>query len=127
MKRFIASSLFATALLTAAAAMAAEPATTGIDGKWSGMIGQSEIMFEFRAEGEKLTGTLNNATQPGAIEIREGTIKGGDIAFHVVRNLDNGETKIAWTGKLAGDELRLQRAAVGANAAADVVAKRVKP
>jgi hypothetical protein len=110
------------AVLVAGTASAAE-----IDGKWAGMVGQSEIRFTFKAEGEKLTGTLDNAAQAGAMEIKDGKIKGSDITFHVVRTLNNAETKVEWKGKLAGDELKLQRGAVADNAVAEVVAKRVKP
>jgi hypothetical protein len=115
------TTLWLAALLVAGVASAAD-----IDGSWAGMVGQSEIKFTFKAEGEKLTGTLDNAAQAGVMEIKEGKIKGSDVSFHVVRTLNNAETKVEWTGKIAGDELKLQRAAVGGNAAAEVVAKRVK-
>lgn len=109
------------ALLAAAAASAA-----GIDGKWVGKVGESDITFVFKAEGEKLTGTLDNAAQAGATEIKDGKIKGDEISFHVTRALQGAETKVEWTGKLSGDDLKLQRGAVGGNAAAEVAAKRVK-
>ena len=109
------------ALLAAGAAWAA-----GIDGAWSGTLAQSEVKFVFKSDGEKLTGTLDNAAQAGVVEIKDGKIKDGDVTFTVVRNINNAETKIQWTGKLVGDELKLQRAAVGTNAAAEMVAKRVK-
>jgi hypothetical protein len=117
------TSLFIATLLASAAAMAAD-----IDGKWVGKVGESDITFTLKAEGEKLTGTLDNAAQAGAMEIKEGKIgKDGTVSFHVVRNLNNAETKVQWSGKLTGEELKLTRAAVGQNAAADVVAKRQKP
>jgi uncharacterized protein (DUF2147 family) len=121
MKRASSASAFLIAALAMGAASAAD-----IDGTWVGMVGQSEITFELKAEGEKLTGTLNNAAQPGATELKDGKIKGADVSFHVLRTLNEAETKVQWTGKLAGDELTLQRAAVAGNEAAPVVAKRVK-
>jgi uncharacterized protein (DUF2147 family) len=121
------SGAFRTALALAAWLAAGAAAAAEIDGKWVGMIGESEITFEFKADGEKLTGTLNNAAQAGVVEIKEGKIKGSDVTFHVVRNLNNAETRVEWTGKLAGAELKLQRGAVGGNAAAEVVAKRPPP
>lgn len=121
MKRAFCASAFLTAALAMGAASAAD-----IDGTWVGMVGQSEITFELKAAGEKLTGTLNNAAQPGATELKDGKIKGADVSFHVLRTLNETETKVEWTGKLAGDELTLQRAAVAGNEAAPVVAKRVK-
>lgn len=121
MKRISRVSLLLASVFAMGAASAA-----GIDGKWVGMVAQSEITFEFKAEGEKLTGTLDNAAQPGAIQIKDGKVKGSDISFHVLRTLNNAETKVEWTGKLSGDELTLQRAAVAGNEPAPVVAKRVK-
>jgi uncharacterized protein (DUF2147 family) len=121
MKRAFSASAFLTAVLAMGAASAAD-----IDGTWVGMVGQSEITFVLKAEGEKLTGTLNNAAQPGATELKDGKIKGADVSFHVLRTLNEAETKVEWTGKLAGDELTLQRAAVAGNEAAPVVAKRAK-
>ena len=109
------------AFLCASAASAA-----GIDGTWVGTVAQSEITFEFKSDGNKLTGTLDNAAAPGATEIRDGKVNGEEISFSVVRSLNNAETTVPWTGKVVGDELRLQRGAVAGNAVAEVVAKRAK-
>lgn len=116
-----------TIISIAAVLLAGVVSAAEVDGNWAGKVGESEIKFTFKADGEKLTGTLDNAAQAGVMEIKEGKIKGSDISFHVLRTLNNAETKVEWTGKLAGDELKLQRAAVGGNAVAEVVAKRVKP
>lgn len=121
MKR-LSSTMFTLSALFAISASAA-----GIDGTWVGTVGQSEITFEFKADGEKLTGTLNNAAQPGAAEIKDGKVKGDDISFYVVRTLNQAEAKVEWTGKVVGDELKLQRGAVAGNALAEVVAKRAAP
>lgn len=125
MKNGLKASLVLAGLLAASAAIAAA-AAAGIDGKWVGKVGESDITFQLKAEGEKLTGTLENAAAAGAVEIKEGKIKGNDISFHIVRTLNEAETKVEWTGKLAGDELKLQRGAVAGNAVAEVVAKRAK-
>lgn len=124
MNKLLKTSLALAALVAAAAAHAAAPA--GIDGKWSGMVGQSAITFTFKSEGGKLTGSLDNAAQPGAIELKDVKMEGDTVSFHVVRNLNNAEAKVQWTGKLAGDELKLQRGEVAGNPVADVVATRVK-
>ncbi len=114
-------------LAMAAMIVATSAAAAEVDGKWVGMVGQSEITFEFKADGENLTGTLNNAALAGATPIKDGKIKGADLSFHVVRTLNDAETKVEWKGTLAGDEIKLQRAAVTGNAAAEVTVKRVKP
>jgi hypothetical protein len=126
MKTFLKSSFIAGALLSATIAMAAGAAAGGIAGKWTGMVGQSAITFTFMTQGDKITGTLDNAAQPGAVELKEVKLAGDTLTFHVLRTLNNAETKVEWTGKLAGDELKLQRGAVAGNAATDVVATRVK-
>jgi len=113
-------------LMLAAVLIATSAAAADIDGKWKGMVGQSEITFELKAVGEKLTGTLNNAAAAGVVELKDGKINGNDVSFHVVRTLNDAETKVEWTGKLAGDELKLQRAAAGGNAATEVITKRLK-
>lgn len=99
-------------------------AAAGIDGTWVGTVGQSEITFNFKSEGGKLTGTLDNAAAPGATQIKDGKVNGQEISFSVVRTLNDAETKVDWTGKLEGDELKLQRGAVAGNALAEVVARR---
>jgi hypothetical protein len=121
MKKLLKSSLILTAMLGVALASAAD-----IDGKWTGMVAQSAITFTFKTEGDKLTGTLDNAAQPGVTELKDVKMTGDTVSFHVLRTLNNAETKVEWTGKLAGDELQLQRGAVAGNEAAPVVAKRVK-
>lgn len=118
MKRFTLIFGAATALF-ALHAVAAD-----IDGTWVGTVGQSQITFQLKADGEKLTGTLDNAAAPGATEIKDGRIQGDEISFHVMRTLNETESKVEWTGKLEGDELKLQRGAVAGNALAEVIAKR---
>jgi uncharacterized protein (DUF2147 family) len=117
---------FTAAVLLAGALAMGTASAADIDGTWVGMVAQSEITFVLKADGEKLTGTLDNAAQPGATELKDGKIKGADVSFHVLRTLNEAETKVEWTGKLAGDELTLQRAAVAGNEPAPVVAKRKK-
>lgn len=124
MKKLLNTSLTLAALVAAAALHAAAPA--GIDGKWTGMVGQSAITFTFKTEGGKLAGTLDNAAQPGVTELKDVKVEGDTVSFHVVRSLNGAETKVEWTGKLAGDELKLQRGAVAGNAIAEVTAMRVK-
>lgn len=119
MKGLSTATLALAALLATGAASAAD-----IDGTWVGTVGQSEITFEFKAEGAKLTGTLNNAVLPGATPIQDGKVSGKDISFNVVRTLNEAETKVQWTGKIEGDELKLQRGAVAGNELAAVVASR---
>jgi hypothetical protein len=90
-----------TVVATAAAWAAA------IDGKWTWkqVRQQQEIMnlLELKADGEKLTGTLTSGDTKS--EIKEGTIKGADVAFVVVREFNGNQFSIKYKGKLDGDKI----------------------
>jgi opacity protein-like surface antigen len=98
-----------------------------VAGQWtatfSTQIGEQHYTYTFKVDGEKLTGTAKNDN--GSTEIANGTIKGDEISF--VENLDfNGnQIAIAYTGKIAGDEIKFTRK-VGEFATEELVAKRVK-
>ena len=115
-------------ILSAFGAISAARAA-GIDGKWAAefdtQVGVQKYVFEFRAEGEKLTG---KATW-WRMEIRcdpfiEGKIADGTVTFVELMTFQDMDVPIAYTGKLAGDELRFTRV-VGDFATEDFVAKRV--
>jgi hypothetical protein len=110
------------ALALVVSAMAAD-----INGKWKAkfdtQIGEQNYTYEFKADGDKLTGTATNAM--GSTEIKEGTVKGDQVSF--VENLEfNGMAiRIEYTGKMSGDEIKFTRK-VGDFATEDLVAKREK-
>ena len=66
------------ALALAVSAMAGD-----INGKWKAkfdtQIGEQHYTYQFKADGEKLTGTATN--DMGSTEIKEGTIKGDDSSL----------------------------------------------
>jgi hypothetical protein len=99
--------LIAVAGLTACAAVAAWAAP--VDGKWTwnqrGQGGNEvAVVLELKQDGEKLTGTLTRGDMK--TEIKEGTIKGADLAFVLVRVGQNGqERKTPYKGKLDGDKI----------------------
>ena len=92
-------------LATIAAAAVAWAAP--IDGKWTWKGGQNQdqvMTLELKADGEKLTGNLTRNDQK--TEIKEGTIKGSDVAFVVVRERNGQEFKQNYKAKLDGDTLK---------------------
>src|SRR5947208_15315303 len=82
----------------------------GIDGKWTatmeGQNGPMTTTFNFKADGDKLTGTVSGRN--GDAPIEEGKIDGNNISF--VRTMErNGEKmQMKYTGTLSGDELKLK-------------------
>jgi hypothetical protein len=125
-------------LLGLVASMAALPALAAdIDGKWNAAIdspmGAVNLVFEFKAEGEKLTGTL--AAEAGgqampAAPISDGVVKGEDVSFNwsVSMMPDTPPLVIHYKGKLKGDELTLVSIADMGQGPQEtpVVAKRAK-
>ena len=103
--RMMRSIAICVALLFAFAgqALQASPADQ-FSGRWQApMAGEGQtftFVFEFKANGDVLTGTVGLASQDRTFEIREGKIKGNNISF-----VGFG----IWTGTLNGDELSLTR------------------
>jgi enterochelin esterase-like enzyme len=85
----------------------------GAAGKWLIKDGDNEIKLEFKVEGSKLTGTIENSQMPGAIEFKDGKIEGDRISFDYVRQMMGQDMKISWTGTLSGDEMKLRRELAG--------------
>jgi hypothetical protein len=102
--------LIPLALLFAVAAPAAN-----VDGKWQATVttprGESQVTFDFKANGETLTGTVTNPM--GESEIQEGKISGDDVSFKQV--FERGDRKITfvYTGKVKGSEIEFTRKAEG--------------
>ena len=98
-----------------------------VSGKWTAaidtQIGVQNYTYDFKVDGEKLTGTAKS--QFGQGPILEGSVKGDDISF--VENLDfeGQQIRITYTGKISGDEIKFNRK-VGEFASEDFVAKRAK-
>ena len=87
--------------------------STGFAGKWLAKDGDNEIKVEFKVEGSRFTGTLENSQMPGAVEFKDGKIEGDKISFSYMRQMNGQDMKISWTGMLSGDDLKLKRDAGG--------------
>ena len=93
-------------------------------GSYPGRDGQTrESTIVLKAEGEKLTGTV--AGGRGESEIKDGTIKGDDISFSVVRNFGGNDVTVKYKGKLAGDAIQFKVEA--GERSYEMTAKRVSP
>lgn len=96
-------------------------------GKWtttiSTQIGELAYTYDFKVEGNKLTGKAKS--QFGEIEITEGKINGAEIAFVENISFEGNAIRIEYKGTVAGDEIKFTRK-VGEFAVEDFVAKRAK-
>jgi len=120
--------VFLTAVLVLAGSALAWAAN--VDGKWvaqvAGQGGQTrEVTFNFKAEGNKLTGTVSG--RQGDTPISDGTIKGDDISFTQTFEAQGNTIKVIYTGKVSGDEIKMTRKRDGSDQPpAEFTAKRVK-
>ena len=93
-----------TVLLALFAVMASN--AEGIAGKWKASFetgqGGMELTFNFKVDGEKLTGTVSS--QMGDMEITNGKITGNEISFDV----DAMGSTIKHKGKLEGEVIKLK-------------------
>ena len=105
--------IFTSAVLGVLAASLS--AAAGVDGKWTaevpGRRGPMEMVFDLKADGDKVTGTISNDFM-GKSEIQDGKIKGDEVSFKQV--LEMGRTlTFTYTGKIKGDEIEFTRAMEG--------------
>ncbi len=96
-----------------------------LSGKWKGDLpgpdGNSlEINFDFKVDGEKLTGTVTNTY--GEEQITDGVVKGDDISFIILAG--GGQFKITYKGKVDGETIKFH-VIIGEMGEGDMVAKRV--
>ena len=96
-------------------------------GKWTTtintQIGDMPYTYDFKADGEKLTGKAKS--QFGEVEITEGKFKDDEITFVENVSLDGNAIRIDYKGKISGDEIKFTRQ-VGQYATEEFVAKRAK-
>jgi len=106
-------------------------AADSVAGKWKGQfdsqIGLQKYTFEFKVDGDKLTGKAVGEREMGTneVQITEGKISTNGISFVEPLKFDDNEIRIEYTGKVSGDEIKLHRK-VGDFAEEDFVVKRVK-
>lgn len=94
-------------LLVAGIAFAAS-----IDGKWMAerKMGENtiKIMFDLKADGGTLTGSLSMERPQGAVkaDIAEGKLDGNKFSFKVTMEGRNGKTTTVYEGTMEGDMLK---------------------
>ena len=99
------SVLFASFALASLVAFGAD-----VSGKWVGEAPASgkggPPIFSFKADGTKLTGTMEG--RGGPTEIQNGKVDGNDISFVVVRDMgDKGKFTTTYKGTVSGDTMKL--------------------
>lgn len=102
-----------------------------VAGKWTSefdsQIGQQKYTYTFKVEGEKITGVAAYDHQMGKGENALTDIKLDKDAISFVEpvHINDMDLRITYSGKVAGDEMKLTRV-VGDFATEEIVAKRAK-
>ena len=120
------------ALLAVLALIAFGPARAAdLAGKWTAefdsQIGVQKYLFEFKVDGDKLSGkaTFDHSMGKGDTVLKDIKVSGDSITFTEPMKFNDSEIAIAYTGKIDGDEIKLTRT-VGDFATEQLVAKRAK-
>jgi hypothetical protein len=113
----------------AVAVLAVVVQAADVTGKWTGSVptrdgGTREATFNFKQDGEKLTGTMTGPQ--GDIELKDGVVKGDDVSFNVALSFGGNEVKLIYKGKVAGDEIKFTRQREGADQTQEFTVKRAK-
>ena len=107
-------SLVLTLALLCAAAVAAFAAD--VDGKWTSSVttpqGELPLVFVLKADGAKLTGTLQLADFKPA-DLKDGKIDGDKLTFEAELEFGANIFTLSFNGAQAGDEIKLTIDAMG--------------
>jgi hypothetical protein len=119
-------------LIVSVALLCLVPALSAdISGKWATVIktqiGEMNYTFDFKVEGEKLTGkaVMSMGNESSESALTEGSVKGDAISFVETLKVQGQELKCEYKGKISGDEIRGSRQ-VGNYGSEEFVAKRAK-
>jgi len=100
-------------------------------GKWAAVIttpiGEMSYIYEFRVEGEKLTGkaVMSMGSESSESALMEGSVRGDVISFVETLKIQGQELRCEYKGKISGDEIRGSRL-VGSYGAEEFVLRRTK-
>ena len=96
----------AVAVLTTVVTAAAWAADASGKWSWTQKRGQNDVTqhLELKQDGDKLTGKMGTGER--AVEIKDGSVKDGTVAFTVVRERNGQEFKTVYKGKLDGDTIK---------------------
>jgi hypothetical protein len=108
--------------LFAAVAFAAD-----VTGKWTGdMPGRGgdtmPTTFTFKAEGDKLTGSMTGPQ--GDIAIQDGKVAGDQISFTTTLEFGGNSIKLVYKGTVAGEQIKMTREREGSGQPREFTIKR---
>ena len=119
-------------ILLALAAFPGFVLSADLTGTWKtefdSQIGPQKYTFTLKQDGTNLTGKANSEIngEKRETDLRQGKVDGDTVAFVEMLNFQGNELRIAYSGKVSTDEMKLTRE-VGDFAKEEIVAKRAAP
>lgn len=95
--------------------------------EFDSQIGVQKYTYDFKVEGDKVTGkaSYDHSMGKGESELKNIKVSGDEVSFIEALHLSEIDITVTYTGKVAGDEMKLTRQ-VGDFATEQIVVKRVK-
>jgi hypothetical protein len=98
-----------------------------VTGKWTGdMPGRggdtTPTTFTFKAEGDKLTGSMTGPQ--GDIAIKDGKVAGDQISFTTTLEFGGNSIKLVYKGTVAGEQIKMTREREGSGQPREFTIKR---
>ncbi len=95
--------------------------------EFDSQIGTQKYTYEFKVDGDKITGkaTFDHSMGKGETVLKDIKLSGDTLSFVEPMKINDAEVTISYTGKIAGDEIKLTRN-VGDFGTEQLVAKRQK-
>lgn len=95
--------------------------------EFDSQIGQQKYSYDFKADGDHITGTAHyeHAMGKGESTLSDIKLDGDKVSFTEKLHLNDFEIVVTYSGTIAGDEMKLTRQ-VGDIATEQIVAKRTK-
>lgn len=110
------------------AAFAITASAADVSGTWKGTAetpnGTIERTFVFKVDGTKLTGETSSQML-GKSTINEGKIEGDTLSFSINAKFQDNEMKLKYTGKIAGDQIKLHVESADGGFSLDYVVKKI--
>jgi opacity protein-like surface antigen len=102
---------FVSTLMLATLAMAAD-----VDGSWKGTLSvtgaDTQVVWTFKAEGDKLTGSVSQNGSP-ELPIKDGKIDGNNISFVLDVDMQGQQFSVNYKGVVSPTEIKLTGDAMG--------------
>ena len=111
-----------------ALAVSAACAQDDLTGKWTATAVSNNVAvtLDLKVAGNVVTGAILNP-RSGPAEIKDGTIDGNKISFHVERIANDATNRILWQGTIQGEEIHFTRNVEGApGPSMEIIAKRAQ-